>query len=70
MQAAPEGSDRRALVIGSGFGGLAAAVILGARGCNVSELERHDQPGGRARVVRQGGLASARVLDSVVPSAS
>lgn len=28
MQAAPEGNDRRALVIGSGFGGLAAAVRL------------------------------------------
>ena len=33
------------LVIGSGFGGLAAAVRLGARGYRVTILERLDQPG-------------------------
>jgi phytoene desaturase len=37
-----------ALVIGSGFGGLAAAVRLGARGYAVKVLERLDAPGGRA----------------------
>lgn len=47
----------RAVVIGSGFGGLAAAVRLGARGYRVSVLERLDQPGGRARVHRQDGFA-------------
>jgi phytoene desaturase len=42
-------------VIGSGFGGLAAAVRLGARGWNVTVLERLDAPGGRAYVrVRDG----------------
>ncbi|MGD0675569.1 MAG: phytoene desaturase family protein [Polyangiaceae bacterium] len=46
----------RALVIGSGFGGLAAAVRLAARGWSVTVLERHDQPGGRARVFRQDGF--------------
>ncbi|WP_279357793.1 phytoene desaturase family protein [Methylobacterium indicum] len=46
----------RAVVIGSGFGGLAAAVRLGARGYRVSVLERLDQPGGRARVHRQDGF--------------
>ena len=51
-------SDRRphAVVIGSGFGGLAAAVRLGARGYRVTVLERLDQPGGRARVHRQDGF--------------
>jgi len=44
------------VVIGSGFGGLAAAVRLGARGWDVTVLERHDQPGGRARVFRQDGF--------------
>ncbi|PXW66724.1 phytoene desaturase [Methylobacterium sp. B4] len=50
--------DRRphAVVIGSGFGGLAAAVRLGARGYRVTVLERLDQPGGRARVHRQDGF--------------
>jgi phytoene desaturase len=46
----------RAVVIGSGFGGLAAAVRLGARGFDVTVLERLDQPGGRASVHRQDGF--------------
>jgi phytoene desaturase len=45
-----------AIVIGSGFGGLAAAVRLGARGYRVSVLEQLDQPGGRARVHRIDGF--------------
>ncbi len=55
MQLANAGG-RRAVVIGSGFGGLAAAVRLGARGWDVTVLERHAQPGGRARVFREGGF--------------
>ncbi|MEM9303708.1 MAG: phytoene desaturase [Pseudomonadota bacterium] len=45
-----------AVVIGSGFGGLAAAVRLGARGYRVSVFEQRDQPGGRAYVYRQDGF--------------
>ncbi len=45
-----------AVVIGSGFGGLAAAVRLGARGYRVSIFERLDAPGGRAYVYRQDGF--------------
>jgi phytoene desaturase len=45
-----------AVVVGSGFGGLAAAVRLGARGYRVTVLERLSQPGGRARVHRQDGF--------------
>jgi phytoene desaturase len=45
-----------AVVIGSGFGGLAAAVRLGARGYRVSVLEKLDAPGGRAYVHRQDGF--------------
>jgi phytoene desaturase len=50
--------DRRphAVVVGSGFGGLAAAVRLGARGYRVTVLERLDGPGGRACVHRQDGF--------------
>lgn len=46
----------RAVVIGSGFGGLAAAVRLRVRGYAVTVLEALDQPGGRARVFRQDGF--------------
>jgi phytoene desaturase len=45
-----------AIIIGSGFGGLAAAVRLGARGFRVSILEKRDQPGGRAYVHKQDGF--------------
>jgi len=47
---------RRAVIIGSGFGGLAAAVRLGARGWQVTILERGDQAGGRARVFKSEGF--------------
>ncbi len=46
-----------AVIIGAGFGGLAAAVRLGARGYRVTVLDRLDQPGGRGRVFRQDGFA-------------
>jgi phytoene desaturase len=49
-------NPRQAVVIGSGFGGLAAAIRLGARGYDVTVLERHDQPGGRARVFSDKGF--------------
>jgi phytoene dehydrogenase-like protein len=45
-----------AIVIGSGFGGLAAAIRLGARGYRVTVLERLDAPGGRAYVHHQDGF--------------
>jgi phytoene desaturase len=45
-----------AVVIGSGFGGLAAAVRLGARGYRVTVLEKLDMPGGRAYVYKQDGF--------------
>lgn len=47
---------KQAIVIGSGFGGLAAAVRLGARGYRVTVLEKLDAPGGRAYVYRQDGF--------------
>lgn len=45
-----------AVVIGSGFGGLAAAVRLAGKGYRVTVLERLDAPGGRASVYRQDGF--------------
>lgn len=46
----------RILVIGSGFGGLTAAVRLQAQGHDVTILERRDKPGGRAYVYEQDGF--------------
>jgi phytoene desaturase len=47
---------KRAIVIGSGFGGLAGAIRLLARGYDVEVLEGLDQPGGRARVFVDKGF--------------
>jgi phytoene desaturase len=50
-----------AVVIGSGFGGLAAAVRrLGARGYRVTVLDKLDAPGGRAYVHRRTATSSTR----------
>ena len=46
----------KAVVIGSGFGGLAAAVRLRAMGWDVTVLEALDQPGGRALVFERDGF--------------
>jgi phytoene desaturase len=45
-----------ALVVGAGFGGLAAAIRLSAMGYRVQVLEKLDGPGGRAYVRRQDGF--------------
>jgi phytoene desaturase len=49
-------SGPSAVVIGSGFGGLAAAIRLACRGWRVEVLEKLDAPGGRAYVWRQDGF--------------
>lgn len=48
--------SKQIVVIGSGFGGLATAVRLQARGYQVMLLEARDQLGGRAYVYRQDGF--------------
>ncbi|WP_350101885.1 phytoene desaturase family protein [Myxococcus sp. SDU36] len=53
---AARSGGRRALVIGSGFGGLAAAIRLAARGWRVTVLERMNGPGGRANAFQQDGF--------------
>ena len=45
-----------AIIIGSGFGGLAAAIRLSAKGWRVTILEKLDAPGGRAYVYKQDGF--------------
>ncbi|HEX6801468.1 MAG TPA: phytoene desaturase [Candidatus Binatia bacterium] len=49
-------SKTRAAVIGSGFGGLAAAIRLQAAGFETVIFEKRDQPGGRAYVYRDHGF--------------
>jgi phytoene desaturase len=46
----------RIIIIGSGFGGLAAAIRLQAAGHAVTIVEALEGPGGRARVFRQDGF--------------
>jgi phytoene desaturase len=48
--------ENRVIVIGSGFGGLAAGIRLQARGYRVTILEQRDRPGGRAYVYRDQGF--------------
>jgi len=50
------GGQPHAVVIGSGFGGLAAAIRLGAKGWRVTVLEKLDGPGGRAYTYRRDGF--------------
>jgi len=45
----------RAIVIGAGMGGLAAAMRLGAKGYAVTVIDRLDVPGGRGSSITQGG---------------
>ena len=49
-------SASKAIVIGSGFGGLAAAVRLRAKGYEVQVFEGSDQLGGRASVFKRDGF--------------
>ncbi len=51
----PERHPPRAVVIGAGMGGLAAAMRLGAKGYAVTVLDRLDSLGGRGSSITQGG---------------
>jgi len=46
----------KSIVIGSGFGGIAAALRLKAKNHNVILIEKHPDLGGRARVFRKNGF--------------
>jgi len=45
----------RILVIGAGIGGLVSALLLAARGCDVTLVEKAAAPGGKMREVAVGG---------------
>ena len=47
---------KKVIVIGSGFGGLASALRLRAKGYEVTLVEKHPDLGGRARVFKRGNF--------------
>jgi phytoene desaturase len=70
--------ERRAIVIGSGFGGLALAIRLQAAGLQVTLLEKREKIGGRAYQLKDKGytfdmgpslITAPHVLDSVFRAA-
>tara|TARA_B100000674_G_scaffold479084_1_gene477034 strand:- start:849 stop:2309 length:1461 start_codon:yes stop_codon:yes gene_type:complete len=44
------------IIIGSGFGGIAAALRIKAKGHEVTLIEKHNDLGGRARVFKRNGF--------------
>jgi len=47
--------ESRAVVVGAGLGGLAAAMRLGAKGYRVTVVDRLDRAGGRGSSITKGG---------------
>ena len=49
--------DGRVIIVGAGIGGLTSALLLAARGLDVTVLERAASPGGKMRLVSDGDYA-------------
>jgi len=49
-------SELKTVIIGAGFGGMAAAALLAKKGFDVTVVEKNDQPGGRAIVYKEKGF--------------
>ena len=47
---------KKAIIIGAGFAGLSAAAFMAKGGWEVHVIERHNQPGGRARQLKEAGF--------------
>lgn len=45
------------VVIGAGYGGLTAAALLAKQGHNVTVIEKNEQPGGKASILKKDGFA-------------
>jgi len=48
----------KAIVIGAGLGGLASAMRLGAKGYDVTIIDKLDMPGGRGSAFTRMGTVS------------
>ena len=48
--------NNKIIVIGAGFGGIAAALRLKAKKYDVTLIEKHNDLGGRARVFKKNGF--------------
>ena len=48
---------KKAIIIGSGFSGLSSAAFLAKAGLQVTVVEKNEQIGGRARVLRENGFS-------------
>ncbi len=46
---------KKAIIVGSGFGGLSAAALLAKDGFSVTVFEKNEGPGGRASVYSEKG---------------
>lgn len=51
-----QGSMKKAIIIGSGLGGLSTALRLSNLGFDVTILEKHKTPGGRLNIIEQDGF--------------
>jgi len=51
---------KKVIVIGSGFAGLSAATFMAKAGWEVTLLEKHPTPGGRARQLKENGFTFDR----------
>lgn len=49
-------NTKNCFIIGSGFSGLSAACFMAKQGWQVTVLEKHNQPGGRARQLKEQGF--------------
>jgi len=51
-----QNKNKKVIIIGAGFSGLAAASYLAKAGYEVTILEKNTQPGGRARQLKRDGF--------------
>lgn len=47
---------KKAIIIGSGLGGLSTALRLTTKGYKVTILEKHSTPGGRMNIISMDGF--------------
>ena len=56
----PKAAKPTALIVGSGPGGLASALLLAHSGVNVTVLEKEPQVGGRTKLIHKDGFTFDR----------